>query len=124
MDLTAYHEQQISLRKALQIFGIETLATLTQPLASMTFERATLLILKWLTTNKHDARFFDPRFQETSTAKFYILGLHFQIRAIYVRYIQENPELQGQMLHHWNPTTTYQSLTIEEIISSKNVPKL
>jgi len=40
-----------SVRKALLIFGVEKLDTLKQPLATMTPERAVLLVVSWLAIN-------------------------------------------------------------------------
>jgi len=116
--LKEYRGTRRSVRNALRIYGADNDEMLTQPLATMLPNRAIRLVINWLMTNAEAGHQIELRLFEPSEQKIYISNLEMENGGIYVRGMSEKPVLTNEILYIWEPSITYQTLTVEEIKQS------
>jgi len=108
-------------QRYLQKNGISDDAEITQPFAEMEPEKATRLILNWLTINAEDGYEVEIRIRVPEEQKVCKNKICMRHGAMYVRQTREAPQLIGKALHHWNDQVNYRTLTLEEIMSVQRV---
>jgi len=104
-----------SVRKALRMYGADNDDMFTQPLATMLPNRAIRLVTNWLMINAETGDKVDLRILEPSEQKVYMSDLAVQKTGVYVQRMREVPMSTNEILHIWEPSVNYQTLTLEEI---------
>jgi len=116
-DLKASCQTQRSIRTVLRIFGATREET-RQPLDKLSDEKARALVQNWLAWYGEREKQIELRMVEPKERTVYTVGPSLIKSAIYVRYVRNAPELVNKMLHHWNSTITYKTLSVEDIEDS------
>jgi len=117
-DLKEGCQTRRSIRETLRIFGANSKKEITQPLGNMPVEQAMTLVLNWLTLHAKNGHAVELRMFELQEQKAYATGLLLKNNAIYVQYVRDAPELINKILHYWDPSITYQTLSTKEIKNS------
>ena len=111
-------QTQRSIRKTFRIFGTNSKKEITQPLGNIPAEQAMALMLNWLILHAENGHAVELRMCELKEQKIYAIGSLLKNNGIYVQYVQDVPELINKILHYWDPSVTYQTLSIKEIKNS------
>jgi len=117
-ELKEHCHKRRSIRKLIRIFGVRKKEELTHALNEMTDEQVMALVLHWLVWHAEDGHKIELRMFDVEEQKVYAIGLTLMNNGIYVQGIREASELINQIMHDWNVTTTYQTLTIQETKAS------
>jgi len=111
-------QEQHDIKSILRIFGAANKEQNKQPLSALTNTKAMALTLNWLAWHGENGKQIELRLVETKEQIVYTVGLVLRKDGIYVQYVRSVPELVDKMLHHWHYTTTYQTLSVEDIKDS------
>ena len=82
------------------------------------------LVLSWLAWHVEKGEQIELRLDEPKEPTVYVVGLLLKRGAIYVQYVRAAPKLLNKVLHHWYCTTTYQTMSVQDIKDSVENPDI
>jgi len=116
--LQEHCQKKCSIKSILKIFVTASKEETTCPLNILTNDKAMALMLNWLAWHGKSKEQIELRIAEPEKQTVYAVGIRLRKNVIYVRYVHNTPELVNKRLHHWYYTSTYQTLSVQDIKDS------